>query len=61
MSATTGLVCLICHYEVELDDAVVPTGGRCICLRCFLRETGTEVVMPAPLRKEWIRVIEGIE
>lgn len=45
--------CIICHFETELDDVVVSsTTGRCICLRCFARETGTERPMPKTLRRE---------
>lgn len=45
--------CTICHFEAELDDvAVSMTGDRCICLRCFGRETGSAVPMPKALRRE---------
>jgi hypothetical protein len=47
------LTCLICHFETPLDDAVAPTAsGRCVCLRCFIRETRTERAMPASLQRE---------
>ena len=43
--------CIICRFETELDDVVTAgTGGRCVCLRCYLRETGTEQPMPRDLR-----------
>lgn len=45
--------CVICHFEATLDDAIAPsTNGRCVCLRCFARETGTDVVMPRDLRRD---------
>jgi uncharacterized membrane protein len=46
--------CIICGFTTELDDAVVTgtNGGRCICLRCFARETHDEKRMPARLRRE---------
>jgi hypothetical protein len=47
------LTCLICHFETPLDDAVAPTAsGRCVCLRCFMRETHTERTMPSSLQRE---------
>ena len=39
--------CLLCSYEVELDDQVVSHGGRTICLRCFLHETEPATAAPA--------------
>ncbi len=48
--------CIICRFEVPADDAVVPTGSRCVCLACFSRETGTAKPLPKGLR----RVVEGI-
>jgi len=45
--------CLICGFEVELDDAIAPTRrGTCICVRCYARETKTEHPLPAGLRRE---------
>ncbi len=49
--------CIICRFAVPEDDAIVPAaGGRCVCLSCFGRETGTARPMPPGLRRE----IEGI-
>jgi recombinational DNA repair protein (RecF pathway) len=43
---------MLCRFPTELDDVVVSTkGGRCVCLRCFTRETGTTRTMPAALRR----------
>ena len=48
------LTCTICHFETELDDVVLSSrdGGRCVCLRCFDRETGSTRRMPKGLRRE---------
>jgi len=40
--------CVICRFAVPLDDAAIGgKTGRCICLRCYVRETGSEQSMPA--------------
>ena len=44
--------CIICHFETELDDVVTSGAtGRCVCLRCFGRETGSTQSMPWALRR----------
>ena len=44
--------CMVCRFATELDDvAVRGSGARCVCLRCFTRETGTARPMPASLRR----------
>jgi hypothetical protein len=54
--------CIICRFETEPDDmAVTHAGGRCICLRCFGRETGTARPMPRLLRRELSAVLSAIE
>ena len=46
------LTCSICHFETELDDVVVArTRGRCICLRCYSRATGSARPMPTSLQQ----------
>ncbi|HEY7293790.1 MAG TPA: hypothetical protein VH916_02070 [Dehalococcoidia bacterium] len=35
--------------------------GWCICLRCFLRETGTEKRMPKSLRRAVIAALAELE
>ena len=46
-------LCRLCAFLTELDDAVVVTAtGRCICLRCFLRETGGSMPMDPRLYRE---------
>jgi hypothetical protein len=55
-------VCIICRFPAELDDAVVPTsGGQCICLRCFARETGSARPFDRWLRQEVDTVLAEIE
>jgi hypothetical protein len=57
--AQTLHVCIICRFTAELDDAVIPTtAGRCICLRCFSRETGSAKVLNRRLRDELNAVLE---
>lgn len=46
------LRCILCSFDTELDDAVVTSSGRCICLRCFNRETHAEKRMAKGLRRE---------
>ncbi len=44
--------CVICHFPTPLDDVVLPSGsGQCICLRCFLRETGGMMPVPKALQR----------
>jgi len=48
--------CRLCQWQVVLDDVVVLLKGEgCICLRCFLRETGDTRQMP----KEYMREIDA--
>jgi hypothetical protein len=54
--------CIICRFTAELDDVVIAgAGGRCICLRCFARETDTTVAMPKTLRRELAAVLAALE
>lgn len=51
-------VCLICHYETELDDVMVaPHAGRCICARCFYAEVENVKKLPTVLRREIERLV----
>jgi hypothetical protein len=45
-------MCIICRFDTELDDVVLFGGVRCICLRCYMRETATGRPVPARLRRE---------
>ncbi len=54
--------CTICRFATELDDVVLTGGaGRCVCLRCFARETDAERPMPKALRRELIAALAAIE
>lgn len=45
--------CSLCHFEMELDDAIMPRpNGMGICLRCYLRTVGKDLIMPKDLRRE---------
>ncbi len=46
-------ICIICRFETEVDDIVTAgSNGRCICLRCFGRESGNLRPMPRTLRHD---------
>ena len=50
--------CIICCFAVEYDDVISRFGsGRCVCLRCFARETGSERPMPQALRRQIIQAL----
>jgi hypothetical protein len=56
------LTCTICHFDTELDDIVVTTGaGRCVCLRCYGRETESDRPMPKALRREVVAALETMD
>lgn len=45
--------CVICRFDCQFDDAVAPAAnGRCVCLRCFARETESTIVMPRQLQQD---------
>ncbi len=45
--------CRLCLWQVTLDDVVVELRGeRCICLRCYLRETDNARLMPQDYRRQ---------
>lgn len=49
--------CVICRGEVEADDAELVNRelpGRCICLRCWTRETGTTRYLSRELCRELV-------
>jgi hypothetical protein len=53
--------CIICRFTVPLDDTVVAgRTGRCICLRCYARETGMEQKMPADLSRDLRSTLSAI-
>lgn len=52
--------CVICHFSVEFDDAVAPiASGRCVCLRCFHRETGSIHSMTKELQRDLAEALLG--
>jgi hypothetical protein len=54
--------CILCRFQMEADDAAVGgLGGTCICLRCYVRQVGTERPMPAALRRELTATLAAIE
>ena len=54
--------CIVCHFATELDDVVVRTStGRCLCLRCYGRETGSARALPPTLRRQLIAVLAELE
>ncbi len=54
--------CIICRFGTELDDvAVAGAGGRCVCLRCYARETETARPMPKSLRREVTAALADVQ
>jgi len=54
--------CMICRFETELDDVVLGgRTGRCVCLRCFDRETGSARPMPKNLRRAFSAALAETE
>lgn len=54
--------CTICRFETELDDVVLGgRTGRCVCLRCFDRETNNTRPMSKRLRRELTAALAEIE
>jgi hypothetical protein len=52
--------CRLCQWEVTLDDVVVILrGDRCICLRCYLRETGDTRQMPKEYQREIVETLQA--
>ena len=57
--------CVICRFEVNLDDAVAPTqSNHCVCLRCYARETESARSISNELRSQLnslLSVVEPVE
>ena len=54
--------CRICRFETVLDDVIVATPrGTCICLRCFLRETGSARPISPALRRDLQTTLAALE
>ncbi len=55
------LRCILCAFATELDDAVLVTPtGRCLCLRCFARETASTLLVSKELRQELTAVLASL-
>ena len=57
------LTCRICHFATERDDVVIgsETSARCVCLRCFDRETGSTRRMSKGLRRQIEALLDELE
>ncbi len=54
--------CRLCCFATELDDVVVATArGSCICLRCFIQETGSTRPLSRTLRRELVATLAALE
>jgi len=55
------MICVICHFDTELDDVVVGSSyGHCICLRCYHHQLETERPMPKALRREISAALDAL-
>ena len=53
--------CVICRFDAELDDVVAPiSGGRCVCLRCYGRETDTALLMSKDLQRDVVSALASL-
>lgn len=54
-------LCTLCHFDAEIDDVqLLLADGRCVCVRCYHRETGSARPMPKPLRRELQSVLAAL-
>ena len=61
-SEVTVYLCMICHFEVILDDVMIKgTHGRVVCIRCYRRETESEEPMSKELRRELSATLKALE
>ena len=55
------LTCVICRFETVLDDVIVgTTSGRCVCLRCYCRETESARPMSKQLRRDLEAALDAL-
>jgi len=55
------VTCIVCRFATVEDDVAFRAGvGRCVCLACYLRETGFVRPMPRRLRREIVTVLTAI-
>ena len=53
--------CRLCQWSVTPDDVVLELrGDRCVCLRCYLRETDNARVMPRDYRQQISQTLAAI-
>lgn len=52
--------CVICRFDVELDDVVIRGDAGCICLRCYERETRSEKRMDKRLRRQLMQTLNEV-
>ena len=53
--------CRLCLWNVTADDVVVELrNDRCICLRCYLRETGDARQMPKEFRRQIDAALQAV-
>ena len=56
------VTCIVCQFDTVEDDVAFRVGvGRCVCLACYLRETGSARPMPKTLRREIVAALTAIE
>jgi hypothetical protein len=54
--------CVVCGFDTEMDDTVMTSAsGRCVCLRCYTRETSTQKRMTDTLRRELAATLAAAE
>ncbi len=54
--------CIICRFETEFDDVVVSGGkDRCVCLRCYSRETDSSRRMSKSLQRAVMSALAEVE
>jgi hypothetical protein len=53
--------CRLCQWSVNLDDVVLELrGDRCVCLRCYLRETDNARAMSKDYQRQISAALEAI-
>lgn len=55
------MTCALCKFATPMDDVVLAgPAGRCVCLRCYTRETGTTRRMSSALEQRLRGVLERV-
>ena len=56
------VTCMVCRFDIVEDDVAFRAGaGRCVCLACYLRETGAARAVPRRLHHEIVAALTAIE